>query len=143
MLLQCGMGANVEVKPSKGREAETGLVVGKALAETWPANLPPPLVSSFSATALQVCAVVAPNLARALLVSAVPKDWRAQLDVLQTDTLHCLSGRLRERKAKEILEAGYILRCFTVNNPRRAQQLLDWGLHGIISDYPDRILKIA
>ena len=56
------------------------MIVGKALAQTWPTSLPLPLVSSFSAAALQVCAVVAPNLARALLVSNVPKDWRAQLD---------------------------------------------------------------
>ena len=143
VLARCGMGANVEIKPSKGREAETGMAVGKALAETWPTDLPPPLVSSFSAAALQACAVAAPDLARALLVSAVPKDWRAQLDAVETDTLHCMSQRLRERKAKEILKAGFILRCFTVNRPNRARQLLDWGVHGIISDYPDRILKIA
>ena len=143
VLAQCGMGANVEIKPSKGREVETGMIVGKALAQTWPTSLPLPLVSSFSAAALQVCAVVAPNLARALLVSNVPKDWRAQLDAFQTDTLHCLSSGLRKRKAKEILDAGFTLRCFTVNQPKRARQLLDWGVHGIISDYPDRILEIV
>ncbi len=143
VLARCGMGANVEIKPSKGREAETGMIVGKALKENWPKNLPPPLVSSFSVTALQVCAVAAPNLDRALLVSSVPKNWRPQLDALQINTLHCLSRRLHERKAKEILDAGYTLRCFTVNRPERARQLLDWGVHGIISDYPDRILKNA
>ena len=143
VLARCGMGANIEIKPSRGREEETGFVVGKTLAEAWPSDLPPPLVSSFSATTLQACAVAAPKLARALLVSAVPKDWRARLDALHTDNLHCLSDRLREQKAREILEDGYTLRCFTVNNPKRAQQLLDWGLHGIISDYPDKILKIV
>ena len=143
VLARCGMGANVEIKPSNGREAETGMIVGKALVETWPKDLPPLLVSSFSVAALQECAVAAPNLDRALLVSSVPKNWRAQLDSLETDTIHCLSRRLRERKAKEILDAGCTLRCFTVNQPERALQLLDWGVHGIISDYPDRILKIV
>ena len=143
VLAQCGMGANVEIKPSKGRETETGMIVGEALAETWPTDLPPPLVSSFSAATLRACTIAAPHLARALLVSAVPNDWREQLDAVQTYTLHCMSRRLRERRAKEILKAGYTLRCFTVNQPKRARQLLDWGVHGIISDYPDRILKVA
>lgn len=143
VLAKCSMGANVEIKPSKGRETETGIIVGEALAKTWPTDLPLPLVSSFSATTLQACAIAAPHLAQALLVSAVPKNWRAQLNAVQTDTLHCMSRRLRERRAKEILKAGYTLRCFTVNQPKRARQLLDWGVHGIISDYPDRILKVA
>ena len=143
VLARCRMGANVEIKPSKGREAETGLIVGKALVENWPKDLPPPLVSSFSVAALQECLVAAPNLDQALLVSSVPKNWRSQLETLQTDALHCLSRRLRKRKAKEIIDAGYTLRCFTVNRPERALQLLGWGVHGIISDYPDRILKAA
>ena len=143
VLARCGLGANIEIKPSKGRETETGMAVGKALAKTWPTVLPPPLVSSFSATALQECAVAAPHLPRALLVSNVPRNWREQLDAVLTDNLHCLSRRLRERRAKEIIEAGYTLRCYTVNRPKRARQLLDWGVHGIISDYPDRMLKIA
>ena len=100
-------------------------------------------VEDAAATTLQACAIAAPHLAQALLVSAVPKNWRAQLNAVQTDTLHCMSRRLRERRAKEILKAGYTLRCFTVNQPKRARQLLDWGVHGIISDYPDRILKVA
>lgn len=143
LLSRLGMGANVEIKPSPGREVETGMIVGKALADEWPDDLPPRFVSSFSVAALQSCAVAAPGLKRALLVFAVPKDWRQQMQAVQTQTLHCLSRRLRERRAKEIIDTGTTLRCFTVNRPKRARQLLDWGVEGIISDYPDRISTIA
>ena len=142
LLDELGLGANVEIKPSKGRAAETGAVVGRALARHWPARLPAPVISSFSETALRTFAQEAPAFPRALLVWPVPDDWRRRLSDLECVALHCLSRRLRERRAREVIAAGYGLRCFTVNDPRRARQLFDWGVDAVFSDFPDRILKI-
>jgi len=141
LLAAKGLGANVEIKPTKGHDAETGHVVGAALAKRWPDSLPPPLISSFSTPALKAAAEAAPALRRALLVFGVPDDWRRRMEDLDCVALHCLSRKLREGRAREIIAAGYTLRCFTVNRPGRARQLLAWGVDGIISDYPDRILK--
>ncbi|MBT3660936.1 MAG: glycerophosphodiester phosphodiesterase [Rhodospirillaceae bacterium] len=143
VLSELGLGANIEVKPSTGLDSETGRVVGAALKGGWPAGIPAPVISSFSTEALRTFADAAPEFSRALLVWPVPHDWRKQLDDLGCQALHCLSRRLREARAREIIAAGYALRCFTVNNPRRAQQLFKWGVDGVFSDYPDRILKIA
>ncbi len=141
-LAALAIGANVEIKPSMGRETETGQAVGKALAAGWPGNLPAPLISSFSPIALAAAAAAAPDIPRALLVFGVPRDWRRQLEDLQCAALHCLSRKLREGRARDIITAGYTLRCFTVNRPRRARQLLGWGVDGIISDFPDRLLPL-
>ena len=47
-----GMGANVEIKASKGREAETGAAVARALSQRWMNGRRPPFVSSFSPDSL-------------------------------------------------------------------------------------------
>ena len=135
------IGANLELKPSPGEESKTGTIVGKVIKKAWPSELPPPIISSFSSLALQAYAAEAPSAQNALLNLAVPRNWREQLDRLNIMTLHCQSQRLRQNRAKDILNSGYTLRCFTVNKVDRAMQLLNWGVHGIISDYPDRITK--
>ena len=135
------IGANLELKPSPGEESKTGTIVGKILKKAWPSELPSPIISSFSPLALQAYAAEAPSAQNALLNLAVPRNWRMQLDRLNIRALHCQSQRLRQNRAKDILNNGYILRCFTVNRADRAMQLLNWGVHGIISDYPDRITK--
>ena len=136
-----GIGANLELKPSPGEEGKTGTIVGKILKKAWPSELPPPIISSFSSLALQAYAAEAPSAQNALLNLAVPRNWRVKLDSLNIKTLHCQSERLRQNRARDILNSGYTLRCFTVNKVNRAMQLLNWGVHGIISDYPDRITK--
>ena len=51
-LTRLGLGANVEIKASPGREAETGDTVGVVLKSDWPETLPAPLISSFDAETL-------------------------------------------------------------------------------------------
>jgi glycerophosphoryl diester phosphodiesterase len=52
LLSELGMGANVEIKPCKGFEAATGAAVAKEIDSHWPADIPPPVVSSFSKDSL-------------------------------------------------------------------------------------------
>lgn len=138
-----GLGANVEIKPSPGREAETGRIVAKALSDHWPDTLPAPLVSSFSPVALAAAAETASALPRALLVPGVPKDWRRQLEALGCVALHCQSRMLRRARIEEVRAAGYALRVYTVNRRARARQLLSWGVDGVFSDVPDRLLDLT
>ncbi|HKW54244.1 MAG TPA: glycerophosphodiester phosphodiesterase family protein, partial [Stellaceae bacterium] len=74
LLAQLNVGAVVELKPAPGAEAATGRAATAVLVEHWPVTLPPPLVSSFKPAALAAAREVAPQLARALLVGAVPRD---------------------------------------------------------------------
>ena len=69
-----GLWANVEIKPSRGQEAETGRKVALEARELW-AGLPPPLLSSFSLEALEAARAAAPELPRGLLFVAPPADW--------------------------------------------------------------------
>jgi len=140
LLAELGLGANVEIKPSEGRDAVTGRGTAELLNDIWPETLPPPLISSFSLAALDAFAAVATQFERALLVFPIPADWRRQLEDLGCAALHAQSRRLREGRARQVMAAGYDLRVFTVNRVGRARQVLGWGAAGVITDVPDRLL---
>ena len=62
-------------------------------------------------------------------------------DVLAVEAVHldhhlvsCVSD------VAAVHEQGLFLRTWTVNDRRRAEQLLDWGVDMVMSDYPDQLL---
>jgi len=132
------LAANIEIKPAAGHEAETGTVVARqvfAHARDWPQA--PWLFSSFSETALAAAFEQAPALPRALLVEAVPPDWRMRLQRLECLALHCAARRLEPAQAAEIVSAGYPLGCYTVNRPEDAAPLFAAGVTAIFTDRLD------
>ncbi|NQU61446.1 MAG: glycerophosphoryl diester phosphodiesterase [Rhodospirillales bacterium] len=139
-LARLDLGANVEIKPSPGRETETGKAVGEALLSLWPGKLPSPVISSFEAAALAAARDAAPALDRALNVFKIPRNWKKQLQQLDCSALHCREGELTAAKARAVLDAGYCLRAFTVNDRARAKTLFGWGVEAVFSDFPDRLM---
>ncbi len=54
-------------------------------------------------------------------------------------------GRLRlvdSRFIKQIQSLNSVVHVWTVNQPERMKQLIDLGINGIITDYPDRLSKL-
>lgn len=136
---ELGLGANVEIKPAPGRAAETARAVADLLQREWPAGLPAPLISSFAVEAVQVMRDTAPEFPRALLARELPADWKGRLRDLGCTGVHCAHDRLKAVPAAEIIEAGYALRCYTVNERKRAETLFRWGVDSVFTDYPDRL----
>ncbi len=130
-----GIHSNVEIKPTTGHEAETGTDVARAVARLWAGADLPPLLSSFSETALEAARTAAPELPRALLIEGpVPADWRTRQQGLgciglNIDTLHA-----DEATVRDILDQGATLAVWTVNDPARAHTLFDWGCHAVFTD---------
>jgi glycerophosphoryl diester phosphodiesterase len=141
LLAQLNLGAIVELKPASGAEAATGRAVAAVLAERWPAALPPPVVSSFKPAALAAAREVAPQLARALLVGTVPRDWRRQVEALDCAMLHADQRRLDRPTVELVRDAGLLLFAYTVNLPQRAQELFSWGVEAVFSDCPDSVAE--
>ncbi len=136
------LGANIELKPSPARALETGRVVAAMVAADWPASLPAPLISSFQEDALAGFREVAPDFDRAFISFRVPRDWRKRMQCSGCVALHCLGKHLTEKRVAAIRNAGYTLRCFTINDVALGRQLLDWGVDALISDFPERLLKL-
>jgi|SRR5690625_407768 len=127
--------SNIEIKPSRGMDGITGKAIAQTAQKLWQAITIPPLLSSFSTNALQSALDAAPGLPRALLIEEeLPHDWEYQLAQLRCIGLNLNTSIVTKALAGEILRKGYTLIVWTVNERARAQELLDWGCHGIITD---------
>jgi glycerophosphoryl diester phosphodiesterase len=136
-----GLGANIEIKPCRGRAAPTAEAVVAAVAASWPRRLPAPLVSSFEPDCLAVVRDRAPQLARGLLLKRLSRDWRRAVE-----TLGCVSVNLGYRQASaaaiaEVLASGLKLVMWTVNEAVEGARLLAAGATAIITDRPDGLLE--
>ncbi len=137
LLDRLGLGANVEIKPCPGREADTGAAVAQATLRLWPARLPVPLLSSFSGEALDAARRVAPHLPRGLCFESLPGDWAARMRRHGCASLHCDHVPLGADDVAAIHAVGVPLAVYTVNDPARARQLLGWGVDGVFTDRLD------
>jgi glycerophosphoryl diester phosphodiesterase len=142
LLDDLGLGANVEIKPTAGRESETGRIVAKQVADEWPNSLRAPVFSSFQVDALAAAQQAAPAIPRGWLMRRPRKDWQERARALDCLSVHCDHRALDRRTASEIRDAGYHLLAYTVNDAKRALKLFGWGVESVFSDYPDRILAI-
>ncbi len=142
LLQSLGLGANIEIKPTAGREAETGAVVAKRIAAAWPVSLPPPLLSSFKIGSLAAARDAAPAIARGYLLSRLGRGWQKEAAALGCVSVHCNHRHLDRQAAAEVRQAGYRLLAYTVNDATRGRQLFDWGVDAVFTDYPDRLFAI-
>jgi glycerophosphoryl diester phosphodiesterase len=128
-----GLWANVEIKPSAGKDAETGRIVARHAAAAGGRLL----LSSFSVEALKVAATEAPQLPRALLVEAIPADWRARMAETAALALHSSARKLSTEGAQAVRAAGFPLACYTVNRREHAERLFAMGAIAVFTDRPD------
>lgn len=129
-----GIWANVEIKPCPGRERETGEAVARMAKLLWTGAHPLPLLSSFSALALEAAAVESPELPRALLVVDAHPNWQAQLERLQCVALHVNHRHLDPALVRAVHDSGRGLLTYTVNDSEMALDLLEWGVDALVTD---------
>jgi glycerophosphoryl diester phosphodiesterase len=137
---ELGLGCNVEIKPTKGREAETARAVVETLRRCWPSHLPQPLLSSFKDASLAAARAAAPEFARALLIGELADDWRPRAEAVAAAGINTDGKRLTAVRAVEIHNAGYALGVYTINDGDVAKALVGMGADCVITDVPDVIL---
>ncbi|OHC61530.1 MAG: hypothetical protein A2040_11960 [Rhodocyclales bacterium GWA2_65_19] len=128
-----GLWANVEIKPSAGQEAETGRAVARHAA----AAKGKLLLSSFSVAALRAAADEAVRLPRAILVEAIPADWRERISAAEAIAVHCSARALTAEALAAVRGAGLPLACYTVNRREDAERLFAMGVSAVFTDRPD------
>ena len=138
-LERLGLGLNLELKPSPGQDEQTGRIAGEFFQTLWPAKLPAPVISSFKPLALAAFAEMAPFMSRALLVHKVSDNWPEKAHSLGVSAFHCDARYLKRHHVTTMRESGLTVRCFTVNEGKKASRLFSWGVASVFSDFPDRI----
>lgn len=140
LLTQRSVGLNLEIKPRKGLESETVEAICSMIETSWPSDLPL-VFSSFSHLSLALAKERLPAVARALLVDELPENWQALIDTLACRNIHCNGSTLSAAQACVLADAGLGVYCYTVNAPEAAKTLLNSGVHGVITDYPQLLIE--
>ena len=133
------MASNIEIKPTPSLEALTGTAIARQVKHDWRAALVPPLLSSFSLTALEAAQHEAPNLPRGWITKDLPQNWRDTLRRLGCVSIHLHHRSLTKRLVGDIHAAAFRVAAWTVNDPTRAKTLLRWGVDSVITDALDLI----
>lgn len=141
LLADLKMGANIEIKPDADRETATAEVVVDTVLGMWPEKLPPPLMGSFSRTAVETVRARSRDLPLALISSDLPKDWRDFALQYDLAAFSLNEARLKAGEIKAVKEAGFALLAWTVNDPARAVGLRAMGVDGLITDLPAQTLQ--
>ena len=136
LLVNLGVDLNLEIKPSPGRDAETAEAVLKIAKACWPDDVPPPVISSFSESAMKIARDVASDWPRALLQQGLSDDWQQLAEELDVGAMHLDQKTLRQDQVEAIRAAGYAVAVYTVNEPELAQRLVSWGVAAVFSDDP-------
>jgi glycerophosphoryl diester phosphodiesterase len=136
------LSANIEIKPTRGRETETGRLVALEAQKLWYYAVPP-LFSSYSYCALKAAKEAVPEFPRGLLFDQVPDYWETLAAELGCLSLHINHHYLTKSLAHQIKAAGYALFVFTVNDVAEAKKLRHWGADCICTNQIDRLTTTA
>lgn len=141
--LHNGLDLNIEIKPTPGVDDHTGQVVAQYAARLWHGALTPPLLTSFSALALEGARLAQPQLPRGLLLEDLRSGWLQEAQRLGCVAVVCEHDLCDARHVATLHEAGLRALCYTVNDEAEAQRLLALGIDGLITDRVDGFCAAA
>lgn len=99
-------------------------------------------IRSFDHRCIRAVGDLEPGVGRAILIAGTAPISPADL-VRQADAqVYCPEiDFLDEWQVRQIHDAGLKVVPWTVNDPEDWQKLLDWGVDGVTTDYPDRLAR--
>ena len=134
---------NIEIKnPAHGRYFISELA-DRAWQEVKKAGMVHQVIfSAFNPAALERIREKTPRSRVALLYH---KPWESPREVTGGDSYAILNLRnihLTKNKIAKIHQAGMQVNVYTVNPVEEMEQFVQWGVDGIITNHPDRLIKI-
>jgi glycerophosphoryl diester phosphodiesterase len=137
-IIDLGLGLNLEIKPTPGREIETAEVALDILSRVWDDH-DKLLISSFQHVSLETVKDMAPEWSRGLLLwhDDMPADWEELAKYLDVASVN-ISDQLASREfIEEIIDLKKAVCVYTINDSQRARQLQGWGVDAFFTDMPD------
>lgn len=100
------------------------------------------IISSFNHYSLAYCHQLAPEIQTGILyMEGLYEPWKYAEQIGAT-ALHAYKYAVIPEWVAEAAKCGKIYNPFTVNEPHEMQRLIDAGVAGIITDYPDRLAQL-
>ena len=129
-----GLSMNVEIKPTRGREIRTAVLVSEVLNDLCQDLRDRIIVSSFVPDCLRVAHEKAPGFCRGFLSDSMSGGWRDVAQELGCFSIHPNHACLDADVIAFIHNAGFRILTYTVNDPGRAAKLIGWGVDAVITD---------
>ncbi len=142
IILERGLGLNLEIKPCPGREIETAEAALDVATRIWPEDGPPPLISSFQHVSLETALEMMPEWPRGFLMDEHLENWQEMAEYLQAATININGNKVTRDLVEEYMEAHKPLLAYTINQPDKARELIRWGVDSVFSDCPDVIRDV-
>ena len=133
------MPLNVEIKDMRATRLDSQ-VVDEVICLVRVAGMSGMVVlSSFNHDYLRACRQRAPEIATAALQQrSHPKDLVPYLRSLGVCAYHPENIITDQALVHTLRAAGLTVNVFTVNDPARQRRLLDWGVTGVFTDFPEQ-----
>lgn len=139
VLIERGLGLNLEIKPCPGREKETAEVALDELSQIWDDH-DKILISSFSHVSLELAMDMASDWKRGLLLPEEwPENWLELVDFFDVVTIALDGNSVTREMMEDAIDTEKAILAYTVNDPIKARELQNWGVDGIFTDAPDVI----
>ncbi|TMC69435.1 MAG: glycerophosphodiester phosphodiesterase [Chloroflexi bacterium] len=136
------MGVNVELKSVQSEKSahDTGASVGRVLVDR---RDPDVYVSSFWWSALEGTRNTAPSVRRAFLFADSPERgaFMESARGMRLWAIHPNRAYVTPDLVHAAHSAGLKVQAWTVNEPDEMARFAEWGIDGIMSDYPERVPK--
>ena len=102
------------------------------------------LFSSFYDPVLQELRALSSEVRLALLISRrFPEGWRERAHTLGAEALNPEDALVDEALIGRAHDQGLAVYVFTVDEPRRMETLLEWGVDGLFTNHPDRMRSLV
>ncbi len=137
-----GISVNVEIKDAEGRACHSWLAerVVELIRELDMVDRV--LLSSFKHEYIVRAKRAAPGLRTAALVEGASPDPVALLDQSGASSYNPDLETLTEAAVQAVRASGRDVFVWTVNEEADMERLIDWGVSGIFTDFPDRLFRV-
>lgn len=138
---QCQQWLNLELKVHQDDQVAELVAQVLTALDRQPIAADRLLLSSFEHSALVQLHRAEPDLNVACLFDHLPPTWQQQADEVSPVAIHTNGSYLQPAQARAIKAAGYLLLCYTINDPSHAATLFDVGVDAIFTDHPDLLAR--
>ena len=133
-----------QVPPSIGINIELkGTQTAKPVAEFIQSHSHRYLISSFHVDELRQFRELAPDVPIALLTRTREDDISATAKSLDVVNIHVIDAVADSSYLQPMMDAGFTIYVFTVNDPQRARELQNLGVRAIFTDVPRTFLEFT
>ncbi len=137
-----GMSVNVEIKDATGHECQEWLVERTVDLVRELGMVERTMISSFNHDYVLRCKAREPRIVCGALIETQVDDPVRVLKSTGAEYLNPGLNLVTEEMVRAVRAAGGEVLVWTVNEVADMRRLLDWGVGGIFSDFPDRLLAL-